>query len=199
MKQILNFAAILFLMSMSLTASAQQDERTKGIYAIVNGESIPLSFTYGTGGGDFGTGAGIGNVSMNIVLAKSTFHYKGVHSGIVASDTFVLVVDPKKNSGIITPKKFDYFIKKMTPNDMIVVPVFTNEKKQRREFDPGTIVDMLKHLKDNYSEQFQWTKISDNSFEIKVNELTPGEYGIVFRIPGTMSYSFDHLFGFTIQ
>jgi len=190
--------AVLALFILPVKSFAQLDERTPGIYAVVGEQSTPLPYIYGTTSG--------GSVGIGIVSIGSTkINYKGVTSGVNASGTFVLVIDPNKKTGSATPKKFDMFVKNMTPEEVLIVPLTTNAKKDRREFDSGLgigigagPVGVGMNTENKERNGFEWEMISDNSFKIKVSGLTPGEYGIVFRQGKIGSYMYNNLFGFTV-
>jgi len=189
-------AAIVAFTFFSIASSAQTDEHTPGIYTLVGEEYVPLNYIYGSAAPGI-TVAGVG---------REKYNYKGVSSGVNASDTFILVIDPKKKSGVVSQKKFDYFWKGMTPEDMLVLPLVTNQKKDRREYDAGIVIGAGSgsvsggiNLENNERAGIEWEQISDNSFKIKVNGLEKGEYGIIFRTAKIASFMYQPLFGFTIQ
>lgn len=190
--------AVLALFVIPVKSFAQLDERAPGIYTVVGEESIPLPYIYGM---ESGSSVGIGIVS----IGSAKFTYKGATSGVNASDTFVLVIDPEKKTGSASPKKFDMFLKTMTPEDMMFLPLTTNEKKQRREYDTGTgvgigigPVGIGTNTENKERNGFEWEMISDNSFKIKVSDLAPGEYGIIFRQTKIGQFMYNNLFGFTV-
>lgn len=204
MKRRIFLFAILAFSFISFDSFAQLDERKPGIYAIVGEDFYPLSYSYAVG---TGSSVGIGPVS----IGTTKYNYKGETSGVIASDTFVLVIDPeKKSGGTISSKKFDCFHYKMTPDDMLILPLVTNIKKQRREYDPGTGIGIGVGVGavsvgagatvggETERAGFEWERITDNSFKIKVSGLLPGEYGIVFRIAKLGTFNYAPLFGFTI-
>jgi len=196
MKARLIIAIFVALAFFPIVSSAQSDEHAPGIYALVGEEYVPLNYVYGSAAPSIMV-AGVG---------REKYNYKGVSSGVNASDTFILVIDLNKKSGVISPKRFDCFYKSMTPEDLIVLPLITNNKKDRREYDAGIVIAASSgsisgsiNLGDNDRASIEWEQITDNSFKIIVPNLEPGEYGFVFRISKMSSFLFSSLFGFTIQ
>lgn len=194
MKARIFIAAALALALLPTKSFAQMDERQPGIYTVVGQESRPLSYVY-----QLSASGSVGIMGVNV--GHDTYKYKGTTSGVIASDTLVLVIDPSKNKGVITPKKFDIFVKSMTPDNIMILPLTVNEKKQRREYDAGTTIGIANasiKTKSLQRIQFEWEQISDNSFMIKVADLTPGEYGVIFRMSKLGQFDFNALLGFTI-
>ncbi len=183
------FAALLCTLSFTVNAYAQMDEREPGLYAIVGEESIPLTYSNGT---TSVTSTGI----LGVELGKKKCTYKGPSSGVVAADTFVLVIDPEKKSIVRNTKSYYPFIKTMTPNNMLVLPL--SVVKDKRIYEEGkTIAGINVSVKDRMD--FEWEQISDNSFEIHVQNLIPGEYGFIFRATKLAEFEYSAILGFTFQ
>jgi len=121
--------ASLALALLPVKSFAQLDERKPGIYAVRGGESVQLPYGYG-----LTSGFGVGPASF------VKYRYDGESSGVTADSTFVLVVDPKKKSGIVLPKKFDCFLKDLTPEDIVFLPLDVNEERECREYNPGVVI-----------------------------------------------------------
>jgi len=188
-KQIFIAAAIIALL-LPLLSFAQPDVRKSGLYAIVNGASIPLSSTYGVV-------SALGENRLGLEVTYQTYQYKGESSGTVADSTFVLVIDPAKKEVSRKMSGYDPFIKKMTPNKVIIVPLEVIHQSQCRVYYPGAKCNGLR-FEQNTKIKFEATKISDNSFEIRTHTLPAGEYGFVFH-PNTMDgFDFSAIFGFTV-
>lgn len=180
-------ALVCALLFTTTDAYAQMDERQPGIYAIVGEESIPLQYTNGVN--DVAT-TGI----LGFEVGRIKYSYKGAESGTVASDTFVLVIDPKKKSITQSLKSYNPFIKSMTPGNMLILPLYVERGK--RFYEQGKIIAGINmSVKDMID--FEWERISDNSFEIRVKGLIPGEYGIVFRPAKLGEFAYEAIFGFT--
>jgi len=198
MKARIVISALVALAFFPIVSSAQSDEHAPGIYALVGEEYVSLPFIHGTAAPGLAV-AGVG---------KNKYNYKGASSGVNASDTFILVIDLNKKTGVVTPKKFDSFCKDMTPEDLQVLPLITNIKKDRREYDCGLTIGATSgvsgvsggiNLEKKDHLPTEWEQITDNSFKIKVPNLESGEYGIIFRTTKLSSYFYEFLFGFTIQ
>ena len=189
MKRLFYFlAAALTLMGSGIVANAQVDERAPGIYAIVNGESIPLNFTSGN------TAVSTTNI-IGFEVGNTKITYKGATSGTIASDTFVMVIDPEKKALTKTLKVYNPFIKTMTPGNILILPL--SVVKEKRLYDEGKSVMGIKtEVKGRMD--FEWEQISDNSFSIKVLNLIPGEYGFVFRVSKLADFDYSAIYGFTI-
>lgn len=186
--------ASLALALLPVKSFAQLDERKPGIYAVRGGESVQLPYGYG-----LYSGFGVGPASF------LRYHYDGESSGVAADSTFVLVVDPKKKVGSVTPKKFDCFTRNLTPEDIVFLPLDVNEERQCREYDPGVVigysagpVTVAANAAIQERAGFEWEMISDNSFKITVHGLNPGEYGIAFRLSKLASFNYNAIFGFKV-
>lgn len=182
--------SILLTTMLPLKLFAQMDTRVPGIYTIVGGESIPLAYSNSStvvrtsGNGIFQTGHEI-------------YRFKGVTSAVFASDSLVMVIDPKKSVIVKTMKKYDVFVKSMTPDNIMVIPLTVNDEDQRREYDPGKNFSGLR-VESTPEMEFEWERISDNSFSIKLSKLKPGEYAVAFRAARLASFDFSGIFCFTI-
>ena len=190
MKKILHTlaVAVICLTAFSVSSNAQMDEREPGLYAIVDGESIPLGYTSGS------TSVSTTNV-VGFEVGKSKCSFKGETSGTVTSDTFVMVIDPEKKALTRTMKSYNPFIRTMTPNNILILPLSVS--KGKRIYDEGKSVMGIKTEKKGRMD-FEWEQISDNSFEIKVSGLVPGEYGFIFRVSKIADFDYSAIFGFTV-
>ena len=190
MKKILHTlaVAVICLTAFSFSSNAQMDEREPGLYAIVDGESIPLGYTSGA------TSVNTTNI-VGFEVGKSKCSFKGETSGTVTSDTFVMVIDPEKKALTRTMKSYNPFIRTMTPNNILILPLSVS--KGKRTYDEGKSVMGIKTEKKDRMD-FEWEQISDNSFEIKVSGLVPGEYGFIFRVSKIADFDYSAIFGFTV-
>ena len=179
--------ALFCAMFFSNNSFAQMDWREPGIYAVFGGESTPLTYTNGMANSS----------STNIIgveIGKKKFSYKGTESGVSASDTLVLVINPEKKAITKSLKAYDPFIKSMTPNNIIIVPLLVD--KNKRIYDEGASLEGIR-LKVKGRIDFEWEQISDNSYEMRLQNIVPGEYGVIFR-PATLGeFDFTGIFGFT--
>ena len=188
MKKITVFATIVFALSFSTKSFAQMDERVPGLYAIVGEQSIPLTFTNGT----------VHNATTGVLaveVGKNYCTFKEPTSGVIASDTFVMVIDLEKKAIVKTLKSYFPFVKSMTPNNLLILPL--SVEKNKRIYEEGKTINGINvSVKDRMD--FEWEQISDNSFEIHVQGLIPGEYGIVFRPARLGEFDYSAIFGFSI-
>lgn len=188
MKKIRLIVTALFCaFAFATAASAQMDERAPGLYAVVGEESIPLTFSIGT------TAVTTTNI-IGIEMGKRKFSYKEPASGVTAADTFVLVIDPEKKGISKTLKSYNPFVKSMTPNNIMILPLYVD--KNKRIYEEGkTIAGINLSVKDRMD--FEWEQITDNSFVIRVQNLIPGEYGFIFRAAKLAEFDYSAIFGFT--
>lgn len=175
---------------MSLSAFAQKDRREPGLYYVDGETSTPLTFLVGS----TSTG-GIG--IMNIVdIAKSKKNYKGNTSDTHCKKAeFVMVIDLEKKGFTQTLKKFDPFYKEMNPEDMRLILLVSEKKK--RIYDEGKTLNGFK-TKANKSIEFEYEKISDNSWKITA-DLPAGEYAWVFKPTTHASFDYNTILDFTIE
>lgn len=179
--------AISCAMLLSLNAFSQLDERQPGLYAIVGEQSIPLAYSNCT------TNKNTINV-LGFEIAKKEYSYKNPTSGINASVTFVLVIDPEQKAIIRTIKSYNPFIKTLTPDDMLIIPL--SVRKNKRVYEEGKTYNGFNFTIKDYVE-FEWEQISENSFEIRVKNIIPGEYGFILRPAKFSIYDYTAMFGFT--
>lgn len=183
----------LFLMvlalGMILSASAQNDSRDPGIYYIDGETSTPLTSINATTQTS-GTSFGIVDVS------KQKQSYKGLTSDTPCKNAeFVVVINPEKKGATQTLKRYDPFIKSMTPENMVLVPLEIGKKD--RVYDEGSTINGFKTNSRN-SIAFEYEQITDNSWKITA-ELPAGEYAWAFKIAKLGGYNFQSVFDFTIE
>lgn len=171
------------------TASFAQDEKlAPGIYAVVDSTLTHLSYTSGIAS----------NSGLNIIgveVGNSKFTYRGESSEVKANGKFVMVIDPEKKTMRKTPKVYDPFIKSMTPELIIIVPL--EVAKNKRIYDEGTSIQGI-NTKKKARVEFQWELIDENTYEITA-DLQPGEYAVVFKPAKLGSFDFSSIYGFYIK
>lgn len=180
--------AFLCALLFSQNVFAQMDEREPGIYAVVNGESLPLNYSNGI---KHNSSTGI----LGIELGKKKCTFKEPTSGIAAADTFVMVINPEKKNIVRNMRSYNPFVKSMTPDNILIVPLSVDGNK--RVYEEGKTVGGITVTSKERIE-FEWEQISDNSFEIRIPALTPGEYAFVFRTARLAEFDYSAIFGFTI-
>lgn len=185
MKRFLLFLSAIFL---AVSLFAQDDTLAPGIYSVNGDEYEKLPFSV-AGGGDSGV-----NV-LGLELGKVQYFYKGAESGVKSTGSFVMVIDPEKKVVKGSMKDYNPFIKDMTPENIIIIPL--EVKKKKRVYSEGlTVMGFNTERKARMS--FTWERISDNSFRIETEPLVPGEYGIVLKFSKVGKYYYEYLFGFTV-
>ena len=174
----------------SMLAFAQNDERIPGLYAVIGDESIPLTqISSSTSTSTVGI--------LGVEVQKQKKVYKGVTSDTVIPQNakFVMVCDMNKKAITQTLKKYDVFISKVNPDNLIIVPLSV-EKGKNRIYDAGTKLDGINTTKLGRMD-FIWEQITDNSYLIEA-DLEPGEYAIVFKPAALGAYEFGTVFDFTV-
>ena len=183
----------LFLMvlalGMILSASAQNDSRDPGIYYIDGETSTPLTSINATTQTS-GTSFGIVDVS------KQKQSYKGLTSDTPCKNAeFVVVINPEKKGATQTLKKYDPFIKSMSPELMMLLPL--KVEKKNRIFDDDRTIAGLKTKKEDLV-PFEYEKLTDNSWKITAT-LPAGEYAWAFKIGKLGAFNLDAVFDFTME
>ncbi len=185
MKRIISLiAACLFI---SAAVFAQDEKLAPGIYSIVDDIATHLTYTPG-----MQSNTGFNVIGVEIGNSKSS--YKGETAGVQVTDKIVMVIDPGKKAIIKTPKKYDPFIKSMTPDLIMIVPLEVN--KNKRVYNAGTSVQGF-NTKKHTRVEFEWQLIDENTFEITGN-FEPGEYGIYFKPAKLGDYDWSSIYGFCV-
>lgn len=171
----------------ALTALAQDEKLDPGIYAIVDNEATHLAYTNGI----------TSNSGLNVVgieVGKTKVSYKGETSGVKATGKFIMVIDPERKMIRKTPKLYDPFIKTMTPDMMMIIPL--EVAKGKRIYDGGTSLEGI-NTKKQTRVSFEWELVDENTFEITA-DLTPGEYAFIFKPAKLGPYDFSSIYGFFV-
>lgn len=182
----ITIAAILVFILFPLRIFAQSNELSPGIYTIVDGKSIPLTYTYG------GSNTRYDLYFEGNELSPVYFRYRGETSNVEASDTLIYVIDPASHH------TYNPFNKWMNPNGMIVIPLNVNIKKAYREYNLGIGSDNIND-DEMPREDFEWEKLDKTTFQITLANLNPGEYGIVFRKGKFGPFDYTRIHCFTIS
>lgn len=186
MKKIIAFIISLALFSI-FGANAQESEFDPGIYSVT--DDVPVALTYSSG--VMGTGStGI----VGIEVGRTKCSYKGTESGVLCTGTLLMVIDPEKKNIVRTLKKYDPFVKSMTPDNIMIVPLMVD--KNKRVYDEGISINGFNVEKKNRV-PFIWERVSDNAFLITA-EVVPGEYAVVFRPAKLGGFDFESVFCFTV-
>lgn len=186
-KNIVLFLALSCALLFSVKVSAQLDERAPGIYAIVGDQSIPLTYSNGSTSSS-------GFSVLGFEVAKKKYEYKEPTSGVNTSNTFVLVIDLEKKHIVRSMKAYDPFVKTMTPDNLLILPLSVDGNT--RIYEEGkTYNGMSFEIKDRV--EFEWEKITDNSFIIRIKQIIPGEYGFILRAAALGTFEYSTIYGFT--
>jgi len=180
-------AALLLCQAVS---SAQTTKIGPGIYTLVGGTPIPLKFSYSSTSVK-------GENMMGVELAYQTYRFKGETSGVEASDTFLLAINPKLREVVKKFKEYNPFIKTMRPTKLIIVPLSVDHQMQCREYYPGMKLEGM-NVQDRKEMKFDWEEVNDNIYMLKVHGLKPGEYAFIFNPIKILGPDFTAIFGFTI-
>jgi len=184
-------AVICLLYAATPQSSAKPDDHKPGIYAIVNGEYVPLPFYRGI---TSVSGENRGGVE----ITYKTYRYNGETSGVVIDSTFILVVNPDKKRVTNTLKQYDPFIRNMKPEKSKIVPLEVNAESGCREFKLGKNFETLR-FEEHPGMEYEWVQISDSSYKIKPTGLTPGEYCFVYRPVDIFGFDYTAIFAFTVK
>ncbi len=179
------FTACLLFAS---AAFAQSEKLAPGIYAIIDSTATHLSYTPGVA-------ANSGINVIGVELGRTKFTYKGESSGVNATGKFVLVIDPEKKGIRKTPKIYDPFIKSMTPELIMIVPL--EVVKNKRVYDEETSIQGI-NTKKKTRVEFQWKIVDEYTYEITA-DLQPGEYAVVFKPAKLGAYDFSSIYGFYVE
>lgn len=179
--------AALFLALFSMNIFAQEKELKPGLYAVNGDEYLPISNTSGKS-------VNSGSSFFGFEIGKKQYEYKGTTSENPFTGTFLMVCDPNKENVRFAWGKYEPFVKSMTPDNMLIIPL--NVEKKKRVYVEGTTI-MGINTTSYERDPFTWEKISDYAYLI-TTELQPGEYGIVFKAAELGNYEFTAIFDFTV-
>jgi len=177
------FIIILSILLLPISLSAKLDDRKPGLYAIVGEQSVPLRFTRSS-------------VIYNY-MDRMQVRYKRKTSSVTASNTFVLVTDPNQ----IMYRCNEPYASNFDPGNIIILPLNVNNDFDRREYDVQTYRTTMGTvaMAQRPGVEFEWEKISDNSYIINVKDIVPGEYGISTRIANLSDFDYQQgIFDFSI-
>lgn len=174
--------------AMAIAASAQEATLAPGIYAVAGEEFTHLAYSNGTA-------INSGTNLLGFELGNHKYKYKGATSGVQATNKLIMVINPEKKGISKTPKKYDPFIKSMTPANIIIIPL--EVVKDKRIYDEGTLVEGINTTRKARME-FEWEMVDENTFEI-VGNFAPGEYAVVFKPSKLGELDFTSIYGFFVK
>ena len=130
------------------------------------------------------------------LFVTQKFQYRGSKAKMTAEGDFLLVCNPSKKKPLVTLRKFAVFTKKLTPDDMMIVPL--DVRWNKRVYDCSKLHSHRGKVQWNQVD-FTWEKVDECTYRIK-SYLEPGEYAIVFRynLP-SWNFDFSHAFPFRVE
>lgn len=179
--------AALFLALFSMNVFAQGINLEPGLYAVNGDEYIPVSYVSGKA---VKTSTGI----FGFELGKKQYEYKDRRSENIYTGKFLMVCDPAKKNVKYAWGKYKPFVKTMTPDNMLIIPLEVANKK--RIYYEGTIIEGI-NVTSHERDPFTWEQLSDNVYLI-TTELQPGEYGIALKPAKLGEYNFNVIFDFSV-
>ena len=186
MKHLITILASCF--AFVATTFAQSERLEPGIYAIIDSTATPLTYSNGVA-----ANSGINIIGVEVGSTK--YNYKGETSGVKATGKFIMVIDPEKKMIVKTPRKYNPFIRTMTPELIMIVPLEVANGK--RVYDGGTSLQGI-NTKKHTRMEFQWELVDENTYEITA-DLMPGEYAVIFKAAKLGEYDFSSIYGFYVE
>ena len=180
--------AAIAAVCMAFMASAQDENLAPGIYSIIDGQATRLTYTSGAV-----SSSSVGVLGLD--LGKQKYSYKGETAGVPVKDKIVMVIDPGKSNVKCTPKVFDPFIKTMSPEKIIIVPL--SAEKNKRVYDPGRKINGF-NVEKKERMDFEWELTAENTYTITV-DYQPGEYAIVFKYTELAGFDYTAIYGFCVE
>lgn len=186
MKRII-FCIILMFAGIVSGSAQQKDKLEPGLYS-VTGDGIKAM--------ERQSAISVTSAPDTDMLLEQKFVYKGSEGINKADGNFLLVCDPGKKNPVVTLKKFNIFTKKLTPEDMMIIPL--TPQKNKRIYDCRKLrarkgkIEWLKF-------DFTWEETSECTYSISA-DLAPGEYAIVFcYVMPVWNFDFNNAFTFTVE
>ena len=182
-----SFFAAMFLALFSMNIFAQEIDLEPGLYIIKGDEYVPVSYVSGK---SVRSSTGI----FGFELGKKQYEYKGNASENIYTGQFLMVCDESRKNVKYAWGKYEPFVKSMTPDNMVIIPLEVAKKK--RIYYEGTLIEGI-NVSSHERDPFTWEQLSDNVYLI-TTELQPGEYGIALKPAKLGEYNFGVIFDFTV-
>jgi len=161
--------AAIMTLSLSILAFAQDDGLEPGIYAVTDGGYRPLTYSSSTFPFD----------EVHEDGSHVHKYFDGESSGVEVTGTFIMVVGDDS----------DFFVT-VTPSCMKLLPLEVDTEGHMREYDATSV---------SVKVDFEWDRISEDSFQIKVFDCIPGEYAFILRNEGNRKFNYNKIYGFKIS
>lgn len=161
---------------------AQFDDYDPGLYAVVNENVIPLEDAFNP----VSTGTGGENILLPISNRRMYKRYEGETSGVNVTGAFVLVAGHDR---AVYVNNLD---SELTPCSLKIIALTVNHEGHCREYqnEDALKIGDVSFINGPGGCDFEWYRIGENSFGIKMTDPKPGEY--LFYIGGdkTLAYCF---------
>jgi len=161
---------------------AQFDKYDAGIYAVANDKIIPLECDFNP----VSYGTGHDNLLLPISTQETYKLYDGETSGVNVSGTFVLVAG---HGQVFYVEPFN---SELTPCSLKIIPLEVNREEQYREYRSQDVLQIgdVSFIDGPGGCEFEWFRIGEYSFEIKMLDPQPGEYLIYIGRDKAVSFCF---------
>lgn len=159
-----------------------------GLYTLVDGQYVALTVQRGI------EQQGTTTIYSVLSFEKDKVSYSGETSDTPTTGEFVMVIDPNKRGISLTPKKYDVFIKSMTPNLMTAIQLTPG--KGKRCFEVGRYINGFP-IEEAESVGFSWERLDDVTFLIHA-QFVPGEYAFIFKPAKFGQWEMHAIYDFTI-
>jgi len=172
---------ILFLLPGRIFA--QYDKYEAGVYAVANEKIIRLECDYNP----ISYGTGHESIILPISSTKMNKAYDGETSGVNVSGTFILVAGHDQVA-YVNPFDID-----LTPRSLKIIPLEVNRQEHCRQYQTEDVLkigDIVSFINGPGGCDFEWYRVGENSFEIKMLDPRPGEYLIYIGKDKAVSFCF---------
>lgn len=159
-----------------------------GLYTLVDGRYVALTVQRGI------ESQGTTTIYSVLSFERDKVAYGGESSDTPASGEFVMVIDPKKRGISLTPKKYDVFIRSMTPELMAAIRL--TPKGGKRIFEAGRYINGFP-IEQGESVGFSWERLDEVTFLIHA-PFEPGEYAFIFKPAKFGQWEMQAVYDFTI-
>ncbi len=161
---------------------AQYDKYDAGVYAVTSDKVIPLECDFNP------VSYGSGRESIFFPVSSTNYYkmYDGETSGVNVSGTFVLVAG---HDQVAYVNPFD---SEITPCSLKIISLEVNREEHYRECRSQDVLEIgdVSFISTPGGCEFEWYRIGENSFEIKMLDPKPGEYLIYIGRDKAVSFCF---------
>jgi len=175
------FCLLVFVLA-PCKVSAQYDRYDAGLYAVVNENVIHLKDAFNP----VSTGTGSENILLPISNRNMYKYYDGETSGVNVTGTFVLVAGHDR---AVYVNNID---SELTPCSLKIIALTVDRENHCREYQSEDALKIgdVSFINGPGGCDFEWYRIGENSFGIKMTEPKPGEYVFYIGADKTRAYCF---------